>query len=278
MQINCEGYGFVKPSPQTGVCRGLLTNIRSPFHAMNHMKTGHRASLATSGCHNVIMPASVYLPGSLQVISEPLTAGHDEQKTFLDASATSKVNDSSLRTVDSLVRHRAAHHPDKHIVSYPRTGVEYIDYTLRQLDVFAWRAAKWYSKELPGRASSSTKPSVIALHGPSNLEYLITLLALTKLGHSVLFLSTRLSVPAIESLMRTTSANTIIGYGRHLTTDAEVQKLLPLVQILEMATRNIFEYPIEVYGNTKLGAHLDPESESKNVAFIIHSSGLYSHT
>lgn len=96
-------------------------------------------------------------------------------------------------------------------MSYPQSGLDYTNYTLRNLDVFAWRAAKSYSKVLPSRAGSSTKPSVIVLHDPSNLEYLITLLVLTKLGHLVLFLSTCPSVPAIESLMKTTSASTIIG-------------------------------------------------------------------
>jgi acyl-CoA synthetase (AMP-forming)/AMP-acid ligase II len=176
--------------------------------------------------------------------------------------------------VDGLVRQRAARHPDEHIVSYPRSGVEYVDYTLRQLDVFAWRAANWYSEKLPKRASSSQKPSVIALLGPSNLEYLITLLALTKLGHSVLFLSTRLSIPAIESLMKTTSASTIIGYGRHLSTAAEARKLLPTTEILDMVDRTVFEYSIEAHGDTRLDSHLDPEVETNNIAFIIHSSGM----
>lgn len=256
---------------------GLLTNIRSSLHAAQSTRIDQRVLVATPlAATSFIMPASVYIPSSPHVIPEHLAAAHNENRTFFDDPATSKVDELSLRTVDSLIRHRAAHFPDKHIVSYPRSGVEYVNYTLRQLDVFAWRAAKWYSKKLPGRTSSSTTPSVIALHGPSNLEYLITLIALTKLGHSVLFLSTRLSVPAIESLMRTTSANTIIGHGRQLITDVEVQKLLPFVHVLEMSNRPIFEYPIEAHGDTQLDAHLDPESESNNVVFIIHSSGLCS--
>lgn len=220
-----------------------------------------------------IMPATVYVPEPPREILSGQIPDHNANRSAADTSTISKAEDATLKTVDSLIRQRAARYPDKHIVSYPRSGVQYVNYTLRQLDVFAWRAANWYSKSLPTRKSSSEKPSVIALLGPSNLEYLVTLLALTKLGYSVLFLSTRLSIPAVESLMKTTSANTIIGHGRHLSTATEAQKILPGVEVLEMSDRSVFEYPIEAHGNTQLDGHLDTEVEQNNIAFIIHSSG-----
>ncbi|KAK2608982.1 hypothetical protein QQS21_002462 [Conoideocrella luteorostrata] len=194
------------------------------------------------------------------------------------APYTSAIHDTSpIRTIDGLVHQRAALHPDAQIVSYPRQGVAYVHYTLKQLDVFAWRVAKLYARDLPSRKDSHQKPRVIALLGPSNLEYLISLLALTKLGHSVLFLSTRISAAAIESLMQTTSANAIIGTGRFLATAAEVQKTIPYLQVLEMSDRSIFEYPIEAHGNTQLDYCLDPGIETNNTAFIIHSSGSTGH-
>jgi hypothetical protein len=92
------------------------------------------------------------------------------------------------------------------IVFYPSSGIEYVDYTLRDLDVFASRVANKYKSIIPKRAASMEAEIVIGLLRPSNLEYFIRILALTKLGHTVLFLSMRISTIAYTWLLLATAA------------------------------------------------------------------------
>ncbi|KAI1322237.1 male sterility protein [Xylariaceae sp. FL0255] len=183
------------------------------------------------------------------------------------------VGDSSLLTIDELLRSRAVSHPDLPIVSYPSSGLEYVDYTFKQLDVFAFRVAKHLEAHLPIRTSSSIKRDVVAMLGPSNLEYLVTMMALIKAGHTVLFLSTRIPAVAVESLMKTTDAHCLIADARYLETAAAVQKVQPALKVLDMPARVAFEFPIDVYNDTKLDAALDPQVETKETVYIIHSSG-----
>lgn len=114
---------------------------------------------------------------------------------------------------------------------------------------------------------------VVALLGPSNLEYLITKLALSKLGHTVLLLSTRIPQPAIENLINMTGAGALLAEARFFELAGQVQQNIPLLQLSEIAGRGVFEFPVQVRGDTRLDAHLDLEVEKNNIAFIIHSSG-----
>jgi acyl-CoA synthetase (AMP-forming)/AMP-acid ligase II len=207
------------------------------------------------------MPAAIYL-----------SASHQESLDNISKP------ESVPRTIDALLRLRAISYPQEHIVSYPKSGIDFVDYNLQQLDVFAWRAANHYEQLIPARKSSKEKPHVVALLGVSNFEYLITLLALIKLGHTVLLLSTRITVPAIESLINATSATTIIVDRKHLSTAKEIQNLLPSLQLFDMISRPVFEFPIEAHGDTQLDSHLDPEIEAQNIALIIHSSGKMTET
>lgn len=228
------------------------------------------------------MPASVYVPSHLETRStEDETIKHAgsvfKSHNLSISQEEAGEDDSSLRTVDGLMRRRARLHPNTHAVSYPSSGIAFVDYTMQDLDVFAWRVAKHYEKDLPSRASSQEKPAVVALLGPSNLEYLITVLALTKLGHTVLFLSTRIPQPAIESLLTMTGATTLMVDQRYAELASRVQGSMSL-ELLEIAGRPVFDYAVEIRGDTRLDSRLDPEIEKSNIAFIIHSSGEFSRS
>lgn len=182
-------------------------------------------------------------------------------------------DDSTIRTVDDLLRRRARANPDRVIMSYPRSGVNYVDYTMRQLDVFAYRVARWYQQSIPSRQSSDAKPLTVAILGPSNLEYLITMLALSKLGHTVLFLSTRISQEAIENLMTLTGAQFLIADERFMSVARNTEVSLPSVQAMELVSRPVFEFEIEAHADTSMTHHLDLDKEASNLVFIVHSSG-----
>ncbi|RSL55384.1 hypothetical protein CEP54_009414 [Fusarium duplospermum] len=201
------------------------------------------------------MPATIYVPSPLETLPNGTeVVGHDKPVTASSVTAP----------------HRTPMIMSFHTLS---SGINYADYTLQQLDVFAWRVAKYYEPELPIRTSPSQKPTVVAMLGPSNLEYLITMLALKKMGHTALLLSTRIPQIAVESLVNETGATAIIADGRFVELADNVSKTIPTLQSLRIAGRDAFEYPIEAHGDTQLDAHLDPEVETQNIAWIIHSSG-----
>ncbi|KAH7395612.1 male sterility protein [Cadophora sp. MPI-SDFR-AT-0126] len=178
------------------------------------------------------------------------------------------------RTIDELIRNRSENTPEEYILSYPSTGIDYSDYTFRQLDVFASRLARSYASLIPQRTCSSDPEVVVGLLGPSNLEYFISILALTKLGHTVLFLSTRLSVAAYSSLLQSTSANHILIHKSFRQAASQVQQDQPTLQIHEILDRKSFEFPIEdVFENFRFDRNFDLELESGKISWIIHSSG-----
>jgi acyl-CoA synthetase (AMP-forming)/AMP-acid ligase II len=179
-------------------------------------------------------------------------------------------------TVDELMRRLSEEAPNLKIVSYPSSGINYVDYTARQLDTFAFRVARQYAITMPPRSSSSQVATVVGLLGPSNFDYLMTILALTKLGHTVLFLSTRISAVAYESLLKKTQA-------KHLLIDESFRNLaetlspnLPHLRIAGIAKRAVYEGEGVVRTteiDTCLTHQLDPQAEKNQLAWIIHSSG-----
>lgn len=220
------------------------------------------------------MPASVYVPSPLETLKvENDNVKATPQTQAMSVDSESDEDDSSLRTVDGLMRRRARLHPYDHAISYPSEGINFVDYTMQDLDVFAWRVAKHFESRLPVRPSSEERPMVVALLGSSNLEYLVTKLALSKLGHTVLLLSTRIPQPAIENLITMTGAVALLAEARYLELAGQVEQNMPTLQLSEIAGRGVFEFPVQVLGDTRLDAHLDPETEKNHIAFIIHSSG-----
>jgi acyl-CoA synthetase (AMP-forming)/AMP-acid ligase II len=113
----------------------------------------------------------------------------------------------------------------------------------------------------------------VAILGPRNFDYIITILALTKLGHTVQFLSTRISQLAVESLIDTTGATHLLADPRYLPLAAQVQTSVPLLRISSVAGSDIYDFPIKVHADTRMDHQLDSEVEASNIVYSIHSSG-----
>ena len=211
-------------------------------------------------------------PSTLVLTPDAAALPRDAGKSSTQTQVTAKPTEGTIQTVDGLLRHRARAFPDAVIVSYPSTGIEYVDYTAKQLDTFAYRVGSHYQNTLPSRKSSSEKPMVVGLLGPSNFDYLVTMLALIKLGHTILFLSTRIPAEAVESLMKTTGAQFLLADSRHLET-AQQAVASSGRPVLEIASKSVFDVPVDAHGDTALDADLDPSVETGNNVYIIHSSG-----
>ncbi|PVH97861.1 NRPS-like enzyme [Periconia macrospinosa] len=206
-------------------------------------------------------------------VSSPLPSTFSNPSTITPIPAAKVSAEEDILTVDSLVRQRAKASPHAIAVAYPRSGIDYVEYTLQQLDVFAYRVARYYQSWIPSRASSAEKPITVALFGPSNFDYLVSMLALAKLGHTVLFLSTRLSSAAIESLVEATGSTYLLADPRLLGVASTVQGNKIPLKVSGIAGPSHYDYPIEVYADTRLDHQLDPNLETKYNIFIIHSSG-----
>ena len=210
-------------------------------------------------------PAQVAVPSLPSLLPNPAT---DAPITTIKDHSEDKI-----QTVDSLLRHRARTYPNAIAVAYPRSGIDYVDYTLQQLDVFAYRVARHYQSWIPTIKSSAEKPTTVALFGPSNFDYLVSMLALAKLGHTVLFLSTRLSQVAIESLIETTDTTYLLADPKLMSLASAVQSNKGQLNVSAIASASYFDFTIEVHADTRLDYQLDPDIETKNNIFIIHSSG-----
>ena len=99
---------------------------------------------------------------------------------------TSLASASQVRTIDELVRYRVGRTP-----------------TTSPFCSHAYTAAIFYHRDygLEPRTWSAQPPEVIGLSGAGDMDYLITMLAVAKLGHSIPFLSPRLSPSVRDKLL-----------------------------------------------------------------------------
>ncbi|KAJ6024668.1 hypothetical protein N7540_005465 [Penicillium herquei] len=209
------------------------------------------------------MTASVLSPPTTSVSSYPTDSIVDSIK----ANPKEK-----LYTISDLIRTRAkantAYDP---IIAYPSSGTDFVYYTPHQLDTLVEAAAVHYANVIPQRRSSADPVQVVGLLGPSDFEYLITLAAISRLGHTVLLLSTRIAEEAYVSLMESTNASFIITYSRFNIMGEKVTgrtgaRQIPVISPLDPKSS-------EVYNGRLPAAELDGPTENQSVCWIIHSSG-----
>lgn len=220
---------------------------------------------------------SVIPPSVAEVPHVASKHSYEAQVNAVDTDSEPETVPPEPRSVDELMRSRSRTDPDLPLISYPSSGIQYVDYTPRQLDIFAYRVAQVYKGLIPQRTSSDEKPAVIGLLGPSNLEYLITMLALSKLGHTVMFQSTRISQEAHASLLNTTNS-------RHMVIDPSFADMaaalkrdnIPDLSVIPIAGPEVYSHTISEADHrldTRMDHKLDAEKEQSHVAWIIHSSG-----
>ncbi|KAM0543264.1 hypothetical protein ACHAPJ_012410 [Fusarium lateritium] len=117
------------------------------------------------------------------------------------------------RTIDELVRLCAERSKDHvAVIESPANDEHPRVYTSKQIDDFAYYVACFYSgaHSLKPRESSLQKPEVVAVCGGGDFEYLITVLAIAKLGHTTLFLSPRLPYESCAGLLKASNATLLL--------------------------------------------------------------------
>lgn len=196
---------------------------------------------------------------------------------------TSSKIDSSVEpkffTFDQLLRTQALRIPDEPFISCSKFGAVYEEFTFSQINTFAYRAAKQYSKFNAPRSKSSSPPRVVALLGISNLDYLVSMAAVTKLGWTILLLSTRISDAAYTHLFLEANCSDVIIQPEFEKTIERVKDNLPFqLKVSSMAGPDIYDpeelkderIPVE---ETAFDQDFDHVLESDKTLWIIHSSG-----
>lgn len=176
-------------------------------------------------------------------------------------------------TIDQLVRRRASVYRDGKMLAYPSSGTKYVDYTARQIDIYAYHAALHYAGILPQRSASSEKPRVVGLLGPSNLDYVISMFALSKLGHTVMFLSPKMCPEAYHQLFEKTGALDLVFDESFRERADLLQKQQPGLRIHSILTDDVYSHSLPVAPDTRMDHRLDPTVETNHCAWIVHSSG-----
>ncbi|KAK9454606.1 male sterility protein [Dipodascopsis uninucleata] len=186
--------------------------------------------------------------------------------------------DENHLTIDELMRDRANRLPDKVIFAYPKHDMDYEEFTFKELDTFAYIAARQYNEILPVREKTEHPNVTVALLGPSNLDYLISILALTKLDHSILYLSTRISEAAYLSLLKNNNVKMIFFHPSFEPMVNKLKKSMPNMRATEIVSQTYFRDSERILeaskvSDTRLDHHIDHTIENSRVCWIIHSSG-----
>jgi len=114
---------------------------------------------------------------------------------------------------------------------------------------------------------------VIGLLGISNLDYFFTALAISRLGHTVLFLSTRISDEAYISLLERTHATALICDKTFSSRGEALRKEMQTIRIIPICTEDVWSAEVKPASNVLETQKLDGSIEASNVCWIIHSSG-----
>ena len=204
-------------------------------------------------------------------IATPAKTTRKRKKTENQKISASSQSDEGLHTVFDLIEARA-NDPDigdKPIFHYPSTGTEYVGYSPKDLYELASKAATYYSKIILPRTSSEDTSHVVALLGRSSLDYFLTLLGISRLGHGLLLLSPRISEEAHVSLLNVSKASYLLVSDEFQGMGENIHKQLPSLYINTIAIRPQYS-TLSPYTPSN---NLDPEKESQKLAWIIHSSG-----
>ncbi|KAL4899742.1 hypothetical protein BDW74DRAFT_188917 [Aspergillus multicolor] len=189
------------------------------------------------------------------------------------ATSVTDVEERAIYTIDDLVRSRAeGDRADEPIVAYPVKGTEYRYYTPRELNNLVEAASVHYARVIPRRQTSDDPVQVVGLLGPSDFEYLITLLAVSRLGHTVLLLSTRIAEDAYVSLIENTMASFLIAYPAFRSVARKVTKRTGSVLQPVLAREEYIDTTAKLPET-----QLDGLVENKHITWIIHSSGSTGH-
>ncbi|KAH6653363.1 hypothetical protein BKA67DRAFT_518762 [Truncatella angustata] len=180
------------------------------------------------------------------------------------------LTESPILTLDEMIRRRAYELQDSPSLCYPNQGLlDFEVHSARSIDSYADAAAqKLQALGLPAIDPSAEQLPVVGILAQSGLHFVITIIALNRLGYTAFLISTRLASPAVVQLLELTNCNTIL-------TTPNSDKVLDEVS----QTRGIKRFPMlaqsDYYGvqAPRYSRGYNAKQESSKIAVILHSSG-----
>ncbi|KAF9894710.1 hypothetical protein FE257_006600 [Aspergillus nanangensis] len=177
-----------------------------------------------------------------------------------------------LHTINDVLLDRVRSVPDHPLVGYPQSShglSDYVFYTATDLDRFASGAVQALEESGLERFQSLTENRVVAILGTSNIDYAVSLFALSRMGYAVLLLSTRLSDEAYINLLAMTQCTDILYSATTANQATRIHDAVPNVHKFLIPDFSIYSKcttlsPLELTGTRAM---------SRRWAFIIHSSG-----
>ncbi|KAI9042662.1 acetyl-CoA synthetase-like protein [Aspergillus affinis] len=175
-----------------------------------------------------------------------------------------------LKVLDDIIRHRAADDPPAPILAYPRPGTvaDYEYFTGRDLDRLIDGAARRYLS----LGLNTTEHKVVGLLAPSNVDFIVSFFALSRLGHTVLALSLRIASVAVINLLKQTDCSTVVhgDTAQILSTVENVNADFP-IRTYAIPSRNEYDQPLGI--EKRFTRAIDRDEENTATALIMHSSG-----
>ena len=188
---------------------------------------------------------------------------------------------ADLILVDDLIRQRIEEEDGVPLVAYPtseRGVTKYEHFAAKSVDRYINNVIEKIVEEGFDRISADDygddAAPVVGLIGPSDFEYLITMLALSRLGYAVLILSPRLAIAAYESLLEETECSLLVYSGQLEAVVGEIKQRRPLntLPVIRRAEFDRNHTPPLVM--TPLSpAESIGVSQGEKTAYIMHSSG-----
>ncbi|KAL8281447.1 hypothetical protein RQP46_006131 [Phenoliferia psychrophenolica] len=185
----------------------------------------------------------------------------------------------SILSVNDLVANRVKDHADAPVLGITDKNFKLTMHTLGELDLSATLVAQHFAAAgLPTRArGDSTTKHTVALLAPSNYDYVVTEMALCKMGLATLFISINNSSAAIAHLLKETRSTHLILHPAYAKVAAEALATLDSgfsCETVPMAKAEVYsEEARKSNPSATWSPALTPEEEASTVAFIVHSSG-----
>ncbi|PMD33859.1 putative NRPS-like enzyme [Hyaloscypha variabilis F] len=190
-----------------------------------------------------------------------------------DAGAQPVLKPQTIYTFDQVIRERASDDDQSPLIAYPKSKLGVADYevfTGKQLDRLVDGAAKALL-EAGLRSLDGNENEIVGIYGISDLDYIVTILGLGRLGYTTFILSPRLPVNACVNLLQDAGAKTLLYASQFLDLATKTSEVLSL-SLIPILTREQYDLPDDTTPPFERQG-VDGEKENLKKLIMMHSSG-----